>query len=80
MAQEAVHSNKYIKLSETSIKVDMANTIYKVSHDLLCKMLSKFGFSKYWIQWIKACIYRAWIIPIINGRPTNFFKASRGIR
>ena len=47
MAQEEVHSNKYIELSETTIKVDMANTIYKVSHDLLCKMLSKFGFSKY---------------------------------
>jgi len=39
MAQEAVHSNKYIKLSKMVIKVDMTNTMYKVSHDFLCKML-----------------------------------------
>ena len=36
MAQEAVHSNKYIKLSKMVIKVDMTNTMYKVSHDFLC--------------------------------------------
>ena len=78
MAQEVVHSNKYIKLSKMVIKVDMTNTMYKVNHDFLCKMLKKFGFSKYWIQWIKACINRPWIAPIINGRPTHSLKPQGG--
>jgi hypothetical protein len=29
---------------------------------------------------IKACIGESWIAPLVNGRPTNYFKATRGIR
>eukprot|EP00253_Pinus_taeda_P028283 PITA_28283 len=32
------------------------------------------------IQLIKACIESPWIAPLVNGRPTNFFQAQRGIR
>jgi hypothetical protein len=32
------------------------------------------------ISWIGACISTPWIAPLINGRPTPFFQATRGLR
>eukprot|EP00253_Pinus_taeda_P019717 PITA_19717 len=32
------------------------------------------------INWIRACIVDPWIAPLVNGRATSFFKASRGLR
>ena len=31
-------------------------------------------------MWVKACISAPWIAPQVNGRPTDFFQASRGLR
>eukprot|EP00253_Pinus_taeda_P035614 PITA_35614 len=44
------------------------------------KVLLSFGFSQHFVQLIKACIESPWISPLVNGRPTNFFQAQRGIR
>lgn len=46
IVQEAMHDDKSIQLNEMIIKVDMANTIDKVSHDFLYKVPKKFIFSK----------------------------------
>ena len=42
--------------------------------------MSKFGFSTRFTRWIKNFISIPWIAPLVNGRPTKFFQASRGIR
>lgn len=42
--------------------------------------MSKFGFGENFIKWIWACISEPWIAPLVNGRATDFFKASRGLR
>jgi hypothetical protein len=42
--------------------------------------MRKFGFSQRFIEWVKACITGPWIAPLINGHPTKFFQASRGLR
>ena len=42
--------------------------------------MAKFGFSLDFISWIKGCVGDPWIAPLVNGRPTSFFKASRGLR
>ena len=42
--------------------------------------MRNFGFNQKFIEWVKACILAPWIAPLVNGRPTNFFQASRGLR
>ena len=40
--------------------------------------MHRMGFSADFIIWIKPCISRPWITPLVNGIPTSFFQASRG--
>ena len=37
-------------------------------------------FPPAFISQVQACISSPWIAPLINGRPSEFFKASRGVR
>lgn len=62
------------------VKLDMANAFDRVKHSFLFSILKAYGFSENFSNWIKACISNPWISPLLNGRPTNFFKASRGLR
>ena len=62
------------------IKLDLANAFDRVRHDFLFAVMEKFGFSHAFISWIKGYIGDPWIAPLVNGRPTSFFKASRGLR
>lgn len=62
------------------IKIDMANAFNRVKHSFLIAVLKKIGFNRSFISWIGACINNPWIAPLINRRPTPFFKASRGLR
>jgi hypothetical protein len=59
------------------IKLDMANAFDRVNHDFLKAILQKFGFDQAFLSWVGSCISNPWISPLINGRPTPFFKASR---
>ena len=61
------------------VKLDLANAFDKVNHDYLFAVMEKFGFSPELIGWIKGCICTPWVAPLVNGRPTNFFQASRGL-
>ena len=63
-----------------AIKLDMANAFDRLNHFFLFEIMSKFGFSIRFIRWIKACIDSPWIAPLVNGKPTKFFQATRGIR
>jgi hypothetical protein len=78
--QETIHSSKQRKEKGMLIKLDMANAFDRVNRSFLCKVLLTFGFSPHFVQLIKACIDNPWIAPLVNGRPTNFFQAQRGIR
>jgi len=42
--------------------------------------MCKLGFGTKFINWIRACISEPWIAPLVNGRATDFFKATRGLR
>ena len=42
--------------------------------------MSKFGFSKIFVRWVKDCINSPWIALLVNGRPTKFFQATKGIQ
>lgn len=78
--QETIHSSKQRKEKGMLIKLDMANAFDRVNHSFLINVLLSFGLSPHFVHLIKACIENPWIAPLINGCPTNFFQARRGIR
>jgi hypothetical protein len=80
LVQEAIHSSKKSKAPGMVVKLDMENAFDRVKHNFLFSVLKVYGFSEDFINWIRACISVPWISPLLNGRPSNFFKASRGLR
>jgi len=80
LVQEAIHSNLLRKEQGMAIKLDLANAFDRVNHSFLLNVMSKFGFGEKFIKWIRACISEPWIAPLVNGRATEIFKASRELR
>ena len=78
--QEALHSSHSRKEQGMLIKLDMCNAFDRVNRSFLYRVLSSFGFSQDFIDLIKACLEKIWIVPMINGRPANLFLATRGLR
>jgi ribonuclease HI/exonuclease III len=78
--QEAMHSSNLRKEKGMLIKLDMANAFDRVKLSYLYQVLLSFGFDPEFVKLIKACTHGPWIAPLVNGRPTNFFKATRGLR
>ena len=76
IVQEAIHSSLERKQQGMAIKIDMANAFDRVKHFFLFEIMSRFGFSKRFIRWNKACIRSPWIAPLVNGRPSDFFQDS----
>jgi len=80
LVQEAIHASNSRGEPGMVIKLDMANAFDRVEHNFLFKVMKKFGFNQDFISWTEACIASPWIAPLLNGRPTPFFKASIGLR
>jgi mannosylglycoprotein endo-beta-mannosidase len=80
LVQEAIHSSKSWGESCMQIKLDMENAFDRVEHEFLFNVMQKFGFNQEFISWTGSCISNPWITPLLNGRPSPFFRASRGIR
>jgi ribonuclease HI/exonuclease III len=80
LVQEAIHSSVLRKEKGMVIKLDLANAFDRVRHAFLFEVMNKFGFDLHFISWIKACIGSPWIAPLVNGKVSGFFKASRGLR
>ena len=76
--QEALHSSFQRKEKGMLIKLDMKNTFDRVKLSFLYQVLIYFGFSAEFVYLIKACTNRPWISPLVNGRPADFFQATRG--
>jgi hypothetical protein len=62
------------------IKIDMPNSFNRVNLSFLYKVLLSFWFCIDFVKLIKVCTENPWIAPLVNGRPTNYFQASRGLR
>ena len=80
IVQEVIHSSIERKHQGMAIKLDMANAFDRVNHHYLFEIMSKFGFSKIFVRWVKSCINRPWIAPLVNAKPTKFFQATRVLR
>jgi hypothetical protein len=79
LVQEATHSNKKCKSPGMVIKHDMENDFNHVNHSFLLSVLKDYIFSYIFISSIRSCIDTPWIYPLINGWPSQFFNATRGI-
>eukprot|EP00253_Pinus_taeda_P014197 PITA_14197 len=80
LIQEAIHSSFNRGERGMIIKLDMANAFDSVDHSFLTETLKRFGISKNFISIINGCISNPWTAPLINGRPNNYFRSSRGLR
>ena len=61
------------------IKLDMKNAFDRVKLPFLYDVLLSFGFCSEFVSLIKACTDGPWLAPLINGRPSELFKACRGL-
>jgi hypothetical protein len=73
LVQEAIHSSKKTKAPGMVVKLDMANAFDQVKHNFLFSILKAYGFSKDFINWIRACISAPWVSPLLNERPSSKF-------
>ena len=78
--QESMQFSFQRKEKGMLIKHDMANAFDRVKLYFLYSVLRSFGIILAFINLIKACTNKPWIVPLVNGRPTNFFQASRGLQ
>ena len=62
------------------IKLDMKNAFDRVKLPFLYDVLLSFGFCSCFVNSIKACTDKPQIAPLVNGRPSDFFKATRSLR
>ena len=75
--QEVIHSSIERKAKGMAIKLELANSFNRVRHNFLFIVLISFGFNEMVIQWVNECIGNPWISPLVNIRPTSFFKISK---
>ena len=80
LVQEAIHSSLKNGDKGVVVKIDLANAFDRVSHPFLFQVMQKFGFAPEFICWVRACISKPWIAPLVNGRAAPFFQPSRGLR
>ena len=76
---EAIHSSSQWKEKGMLIKLDMKNAFDRIKLPFLYDVLLTFGFSAEFVNLIKTCADMPWIDLLVNGRPSNFFKATHGL-
>ena len=62
------------------MKLDLSNAFDIVFHSFSLQVMLRYGFEPSFIHWVKACISKPWIAPLINKRVATFFQATRGLR
>ena len=80
LVQEVIHSSQSHKEASMEIKLYLANGFDRRRHSYIFQVMENYGFPSNFIIWVKSCISKPWIAPMINGRPTSFFQAQKGTR
>ena len=63
-----------------TLKLDMNKAYDRVEWDFLEVVISGLGFNGKWINWTMKCVKKVTYSLIINGKPSNSFSPSRGLR
>jgi hypothetical protein len=62
------------------LKLDLIKAYDRVDWGFLRLVLLQVGMSLEATDWIMGCVTSANYVVLINGKPTNFFKSTRGLR
>ncbi|XP_058728727.1 uncharacterized protein LOC131600410 [Vicia villosa] len=63
-----------------AIKVDVIKAFDTINWKFLLQVLSSFGFSKTFVDWIEAILSSAHITVSVNGNMFGYFSCARGVR
>jgi hypothetical protein len=80
VVQEAVHNIKVKNIKSLVLKLDLIKSYDRVDCGFLRLVLLQVGLSLEATDWIMGCVTSANYVVLINGKPPNFFKSSRGLR
>lgn len=80
ITQECLHTIKTKKMKALIMKIDLSKAYDRVNWDMLRLILSHIGMPYNVIKWIMACVTSTNYAVLVNGTPTRFFKAERGLR
>lgn len=82
VAFEMFHHMKNQKSAEgcLAMKLDMAKAYDRIEWDFLDAVLGKFGFDVGWRSRVMECVRTVSFSVLVNGRPSEEFSPSRGIR
>jgi hypothetical protein len=80
VVQEALHSIKVKNLRALVLKLDLIKAYDRVDWGFLRLVLLQVGLSLEATDWILGCVTSTNFVVLINGRPSSFFKSSRGLR
>ncbi|KAL6557628.1 hypothetical protein OROMI_017978 [Orobanche minor] len=67
-------------MTNTIIKLDMEKAYDRINWNFIFQVMTRFGFSVAWVNFIKSCISNCWFSILVNGQSAGFFKSDRGIR
>lgn len=80
IASELVDELVGLKKEGILCKIDMEKAYDHVCWDFVDYMLRRMSFGCKWRTWVMKCISTTSFTVMVNGGPSNFFKASRGLR
>ncbi|KAL6572341.1 hypothetical protein OROMI_013299 [Orobanche minor] len=78
-AHEVTHDISQ-SMTNTIIKLDMEKAYDRINWNFIFQVMTRFGFSVVWVNFIKSCISNCWFSILVNGQSSGFFKSDRGIR
>lgn len=78
--QELLHSMHINNLKGMILKVDLSKAFDRANWLYIRLLLTHLGFPYSYIKWIMSCITEVSYSVLLNGAPTPFFSAERGLR